>query len=530
MKAGMAPGSSRTLLNTVVVAFGYFASRVLGLVRDMFITAHFGTSPQVDAYRAAFALPDLLYLVVAGGALGTALIPVFQQRRAEASESAAWDLANAVLNLTLPVLIGAAIIGCVFAEPIVNMTTARGFTPEQQALTAHLMRLLLIQPVILGVGGIAKATLEAHEQFRIPTLGSNLYNVGIIMGAAVLAPFYGIDGVVYGVLLGAGAFLVVQIPALYRLGWHYRLSGWATTGVRTVGRLILPRLFGQSIWQINLTTMVGVTSAFGLGAVASSGYALQIMLLPHGLIGLSIGTVIFPLLAKHLASGDHTSFARAASLAVQSVLAVTIPASIVLYAGAGTVVKLLYERGSFDSTSATLTVAALQGYAIGLAGFSVAEIAVRIWYALQNTRLPVYVGAIAVLFNVAVGWSLTQTGSTADRLWTLATVFSAANILEAGLLLWYLVQRYPNIRLYESLRLWVLSIGGMMLLLTASQPFLPALPSGPLRTSMDWLLCAVHLAVLAVAFGWGVTWGSNRFALLRAARRGEPAVAEGVHP
>jgi putative peptidoglycan lipid II flippase len=516
----MTQARSRTLFNTLIVAFGYFASRVLGLVRDMFITANFGTTPEVDAYRAAFALPDLLYLVVAGGALGTALIPVFQQQRAESGDTAAWNLANAVLNVTLPLLVCCAVIGLIFAEPIVSLTTARGFEPEQRALTAQLMRILLIQPIILGIGGIAKATLEAHEQFRIPTIGSILYNVGIIFGAAVLAPWYGIHGVVYGVLIGAAAFLLIQIPWLYRYGWHYRLAGWQTPGVRTVARLVLPRLFGQSIWQINLTTMVAISSTFGIGAVAASGYALQVMLLPHGLIGLSIGTVLFPLLAKHVATGNKTAFARSANMAIQTVLAVTLPASIALYAGAAPVVKVLYERGTFDAASTALTVAALQGYALGLAGFSVAEIAVRIWFSLQNTRLPVYIGAIAVAFNVCLGWALTQSGDAPSRLWMLAAVFSAANILEAILLLWFLKRDHPDIRIFEVPFHWLLSIGGMMVLLTGTQPFLPALPIGPLLTFDDWVRCGLQLMLLFFAFGWGVTWASNRFALLRATRRG----------
>ena len=511
---------SRPFFNTLIVAFGYFASRVLGLVRDMFITANFGTSPEVDAYRAAFAIPDLLYLVVAGGALGTALIPVFQQRRAESGENAAWDLANAVLNVTLPLLVGCAVIGWIFAEPIVALTTARGFAPEQRALTAQLMRILLLQPIILGIGGIAKATLEAHEQFRIPTLGSNLYNIGIIFGAAVLAPWYGIHGVVYGVLLGALAFLLIQIPWLYRYGWQYRRLGWSTPGVAAVARMMLPRLFGQSIWQINLTTMVAISSVFGVGAVAASGYALQVMLLPHGLIGLSIGTVLFPLLAKHVATGNRTAFARSANMAIQTVLAVTLPASIALYAGAAPVVKVLYQRGTFDAASTALTVAAVQGYALGLAGFSVAEIAVRIWFSLQNTRLPVYVGATVVALNLCAGWVLTQTGDAPSRLWMLTTVFSVANILEAGLLLWFLRRDHPDIHIFEQPRDWLLSIGGMMVLLTGTQPFIPALPIGALVTVEDWGRCGLQLLILLVAFVWGVTWASHRFALLRAARRG----------
>lgn len=519
----MTPPRSRTLFNTLVVALGYFASRVLGLVRDMFITAQFGTSPAVDAYRAAFALPDLLYLVVAGGALGTALIPVLQERRREGGEDAGWALANAVLNTALPVLVGCAVIGLIFAEPIVAATTARGFAAADQALAAHLMRLLLLQPILLGVGGIAKATLEAHEQFRIPTLGSNLYNVGIIAGAALLAPFWGIDGLVYGVLLGAVGFVVVQIPALRRLGWSYQPVGRTTPGLAQVVRLILPRVFGQSVWQINLTTMIALTSSFGVGAVAASGYAMQLMLLPHGLIGLSIGTVLFPLLAQHLAAGAHAAFAGAANRALQSVLAITLPAAVVLYAGAPVVVQVLFVRGSFDPASAALTTAALRGYAIGLAGFSVAEIAVRVWYALQNTRLPVVVGTVTVALNLGFGWALTQSGAVVERVERLAQVFSAANIIEALALVLLLRRAHPAIQLIHSTRDWLLSLGGMVLLLSISPRFLPPLPPTGLRTADDWWIAGGHLVSLGVAFGWGVWWGSGRFALIRAARRGDTA-------
>jgi putative peptidoglycan lipid II flippase len=143
----------RTIVNTLIVAAGYLISRLLGVIRDMFITAQFGTSPEVDAYRAAFAIPDLIYLVVAGGALGTALIPIFQQQRHDAGDEAAHRLSSSILNLTLPILVVVSVIAAIWAEPLVALTTARGFTPDQQQLTATLMRWLLLQPIMLGIGG-----------------------------------------------------------------------------------------------------------------------------------------------------------------------------------------------------------------------------------------------------------------------------------------------------------------------------------------------------------------------------------------
>lgn len=509
---------SRTVLNTLTVAIGYLLSRLLGVIRDIFITAQFGTSNVVDAYRAAFAVPDLIYLVVAGGALGTALIPIYQQQK-QSSATAGWQLINALLNLTLPILVFISVAAWIWAEPLLLLTTARGFDRDTQLLSVDLMRLLLLQPILLGLGGILKATLEAHDNFRIPTLGSNLYNVGIIIGVALLAPIWGIYGVVYGVIVGAAVFLLIQIPSIWQLGWRWRAVGHTTAGINEVWRLLLPRIFGQSVWQINLAVMISITSTFGIGAVAATGFGMQIMLLPHGLIGLSIGTVIFPLLARLAVEQHFEHFAKHANTALQSVLAVTLPASIALFLGAESVVGVLYQRGSFDSTSAFLTVNAVRGYALGIAGFSLAEIAVRIWYSLQNTRLPVIVGAITVAINLMLGWLLTQDGTMADKIFRITMVFSITNTLEAVLLIALLKHRIQDIILLAKPLNWLLSVGGMVVIWLGSRFVVPILPAQGATTMADWLVYATHIGILTVIFGWGVAWGSNGFALIRAARQ-----------
>jgi putative peptidoglycan lipid II flippase len=521
------PKLSRTLINTAIVALGYLLSRLLGVIRDIFITAQFGTAPVVDAYRAAFAIPDLLYLVIAGGALGTALIPVFQQRKLTSTSSEAWQLANSVITLALPLLVGAATVAWIWAEPLVRLTTARGFAPELQQQTAYLMRMLLIQPILLGIGGIVKALLESHDNFATPTLGANLYNIGIIAGAAILAPWFGIDGVVYGVIIGAVAFLGVQISPLRRLGWQYHAHvEWPSADLREIARLLVPRLFGQSIWQINLTVMIAIASTFGVGAVAASGYALQIMLLPHGLIGLSVGTVVFPLLARLYAAGHNEQFVTRANQALQSVLVVTIPAAFVLWSGAPAIVKLLYQRGSFDSASLFLTIAAVQGYAIGLAGFSVAEIAVRIWFARKDTRTPVVIGAITVTANVLGGWWLTREGALVTQLQMLTTVFSVTNILEGALLIGMLQYRQPGITIWQHPWHWLLSVVGMVVLWQGSIRILPALPLHPAQDWHDWRIIGAHLGSSALIFGWGVLTSSRWLRVIRDSR-GTPATHQG---
>src|SRR6266545_3733980 len=402
--------------NTLIVAGGYLLSRVLGLGRDVIISAQFGTLPEYGAYRATFSILDLIYIVIAGGALGSAFIPVFAGFLSEQREDDAWRLASGLLNLAFVALVLACLLIGLLADPLVALTIGRGFTPDQRALTALLLRLMLVQPVLLGVGGLAKATLESFDRFALPAIGANLYNMGII-GGALLASWLGIAGLVWGVVAGAALFLLVQLPGLRGVGWHYIPTlRFDAPGVRQVGRLLGPRLIGQSAWQIGLVAIASFASQLGEGAVTANAAAIQLMMLPHGLIALSLGTVIFPQLARHYAAGDMVSLRAAMLLALLST----------------PVVRALYQRGRFGAISTALTAEALTFYALGLAAFAAAEIIVRTFYAMHDPRTPVYVGVGAVLMNIVLGWTFLRLGL---GLGGLALAFSTANIAETITLL-----------------------------------------------------------------------------------------------
>lgn len=417
-------------INTLIVTSGYIVSRVLGLVRDVIITAQFGTSRDMDAYRAAFNIPDLIYLIIAGGALGSAFIPVFSGFLAQDREDDAWQLASGIFNIALVALLIACVLIALLADPLVALTVGSGFDPEKRLLTAHLVRLLLIQPFLLGIGGLAKATLESFERFTLPAIGANLYNVGIIGGALLGA---GVYGLVWGVIVGAVLFVLVQLPGLRAVGARYtRRTSIGAPGVRQVARLLGPRLFGQSAWQVNLIAIVSFATTLGTGAVAANGYALQLMLLPHGLIALSLGTVIFPQLARSYAAGDQQTLRDVALGAVRQVLFFALPAAILLFVLRLPVLRVLFQRGAFDAASTALTAEALAYYALGLAAFAASEIIVRTFYAMRNTRTPVAVGVGAVLLNIALGWTLLRLGA---GLGGLALAFSVANTVEAVVLL-----------------------------------------------------------------------------------------------
>src|SRR6266540_1081353 len=493
-------------LNTLIVAGGYLLSRVLGLARDIIISAQFGTRPELDAYRATFNILDLIYLVVAGGALGSAFIPVFAGFLAEQREDNAWRLAGSLLNWVLIALLAACVLIALLADPLVALTVGSGFDPPKRALTAQILRLLLIQPVLLGLGALAKATLESFDQFTLPAIGANLYNIGII-GGALLAHWLGIGGLVWGVVAGAALFLLVQLPGLRGVGARYtpvlRLD---TPGLRQVGRLLGPRLFGQSAWQINMIAIASFASLLGNGAVAANGYALQLMLLPHGLIALSLGTVMFPQLARAHAAGDHSEVRRIALGATRQVLFLALPASVIFGLLGAPIVRALFERGRFTAESTAITSEALIFYAFGLAAFAAAEILVRTFYATRDTRTPVLVGVVAVLANIALGWALIKLGAGLDG---LAIAFSTANTIEAALLLTLLGRRLGGIggafwRATGRMLLASLCCGAVLLALRrASAGALPFLePSSPYNWRFDfvplllWLAAAAGLGLL----------------------------------
>jgi putative peptidoglycan lipid II flippase len=488
-------------LNTLIVAGGYLLSRMLGLVRDIIISAQFGTHPELDAYRATFNILDLIYLVVAGGALGSAFIPVFAGFLAENREDEAWRLAGSVLNWALLALLVTCALIALLADPLVALTVGSGFDPAKRALTAQILRLLLIQPVLLGLGGLAKATLESFDQFTLPAVGANLYNMGII-GGALVAHWLGIGGLVWGVIAGAALFLLVQLPGLRGVGARYtptlRLD---TPGLRQVGRLLGPRLFGQSAWQINMIAIGSFASLLGNGAVAANGYALQLMLLPHGLIALSMGTVMFPQLARYYAAGDMHALRAAALGGVRSVLFLALPLAALLAILRLPVLRLLYQRGQFDAISTTLTAGALGFYALGLVAFAAAEILVRTFYAMRDTRTPVYVGIGAVLLNIGLGWSLLRIHPT---LGMLALAFSIANTSEAAILLWLLRPRLGELggdfwrALMRMLGATLACAATLLALLWISQPTLPFLQNGD---TYHWPADFVPLALWLASVG-----------------------------
>ncbi len=400
--------NSRRLARAATIVMVFFVlSRVLGLLRDMVISYQFGTSRALDAYFAAFNIPDFIFNILAGGALGSAFIPTLSAALVSSDEKRAWQLASAMINIVFIALTAVSALSAIFAPQVVAATVGRGFAPSDQSLTTDLMRWMLVTPIVFGISGIVMGILNSHQHFALPALAPVVYNAAIIAGAIVLAPTLGVYGLVAGVVAGAFLHLLIQVPWLVRARMQYTpMLGLGNADVREVGRLMLPRAFGIAAVQINFLVNTILASSLPAGAIAALSYSWRVMLLPVGVVGQSLATAVFPTLAAHTARQETVEFRQTFSTALRTTLFLSIPASVGLFTLAAPLVTLLFQRGEFGVKSTAETAWALQFYSIGLFAHSGLEIVTRAFYAMHDTKTPVLVGIAAMGLNIALSLAL----------------------------------------------------------------------------------------------------------------------------
>ncbi|MBM4438568.1 MAG: murein biosynthesis integral membrane protein MurJ, partial [Actinobacteria bacterium] len=400
--AGGIAGAATILLITIL------ASRLLGFVRQIAITSQFGVGPEADAWFTAFRIPDTIFQLFAGGALLSAVIPVYAAVRARGDRRALGELVSGVITLVGLVTAVAGAVGAVFAEPLMR-AVAPGFPPATLALAADASRWLMLSPVLLGFSAIIKAVLQAERRFWLPALSPILYNAGIIAGAVLLARWFGLSGLVWGTLLGAGLHVLVQAPGLRALRFAPRPAwAWRSPDVRRVVALVIPRIVGVAVLQISLVYVNLLASLQGESAVAALGNAFILLLLPLGMFAMSLGEAALPELSERWAAQDRAGFAQRLAGLSRHVLFLNLPASVALIMLAEPIVTVLFERGAFDARATALTATALQFFAIGLAGHALVEVLVRGFFAMHDTRTPVAVGVASLLVHMLLSWLLAQ--------------------------------------------------------------------------------------------------------------------------
>ncbi|MCZ7543851.1 MAG: murein biosynthesis integral membrane protein MurJ [Anaerolineae bacterium] len=431
---------------TGIVMLAFVASRVLGLVRNAAIAAAFGGGAELDAFLAAQRLPETLFVLVAGGALGSSFIPVFSRFLNNDEHTRAWDLASAVINLLLVASIAVTLLAFVLAPQIAATILVPGKPPAQQALTADLMRVMLVTVVIFGVSGLLMGILNAHQHFLLPALAPSMYNLGIIGGALFLTGSMGVYGLAWGTVIGAALHMAVQLPGLRAIAPRYRpLLNPRTAGVMEVLRLMGPRVLGLAIVQVNFWVNTALASTMGEAAITALTLSFQVMLMPQAIIAQSIATAVFPTLSAHHATGAMAAFRGTLGGALRSVLYLALPATVGLALLATPVTAVLYERLNWTPKDTAATAWVLVFWGLGLVGHCLVEVLARAFYALEDTRTPVLVGGAAMLLNVAFSLTFIRfIGDPGDITRTPAAGLALANSLATALEaagLWALLRR-----------------------------------------------------------------------------------------
>jgi putative peptidoglycan lipid II flippase len=454
-------GTARTLARAgLVVTSAYLASRLLGWLRTVVISSIYGASPDLDAYFAAFRIPDLVFQLVAAGALSSALIPVIASLIANEEEARSWRVVSTVANLMLVALVVLSAAMAVGAPWIVPIITP-GFGPAQTELTIELTRIMLLSPILLALGALATSVLNARDRFSVASLAPIAYNVVIIVFAAALAPVVGIEGLAIAVVLGSLAHLLVQLPAIIRLpGFRYRLvADVRDPATREAVLLMAPRALGLGVTQITFLVNTSLASTLATGSIVAYNVAFTILQIPLGVIGVPLGVVLLPSMSRAMALGDSGQYARLIVRAMRLLLYVMLFLTAMTIVLREQVVTLLFDYGNFSGEAVDLTAQTLLFFALGLAGHAMIVVLARAFYADKDTRTPVVAAIFSVVVNVTVSFALIGRLGLAG----LALGIAAGAWFEATLLAALLWRRNPALRGSGIVRAGVLFAVGAVL-------------------------------------------------------------------
>lgn len=508
-------------------------SRISGLARDVVISSVFGTSAGADAFFVAFRIPNLFRRVVGEGATSAAFVPVFTSHLVKDGKQGVIKAASAVGTAAFVVLGLLVTLGVLFAEPIVTMF-APGFTadPAKAELTIALTKWTFPYLFVVGAAAWAMGVLHTFRNFATPAYGPILLNGSIIAAALMLSGVFepSVFALVVGVLVGGFFQFVVQVPALFRLGFRPRMMlAVRHPSVPRVGRLIGAAVLGGAVYQINILVATVFASLLPAGSVSWLWYADRVFEFPLGIVAVAIGTAALPSLSRLAGQGRMDDVADGVSHALRMTLALCIPAAVALWLLAPVIVSVLFERGEFSSHDTAMTVLALRAYIPGIFGVAAVRVLATTFYALERPRIPVIAAVVALVVN-ALGdlalmgpvnrelqwWgagvvvSLNEALAVADlRHAGLSLAAGIAATVNAGLLYLLLMRELPGLRFRElaaSCSVHGVAAVGMGVALSLCEWL--AGPVGVGWTQMLWLAVAMAVGG-SVYLGLSLLFGST---------------------
>jgi putative peptidoglycan lipid II flippase len=391
-----------------VIGFATVISRVLGFVRDIIIAKFFGTAKYAEAFVVAFRIPNMLRDLIGEGATNAAFVPVLSEYAVKKKEEF-WELANVILNLLLIILSVITIIGVLTSSWIVRLI-APGFMddPEKFAITVKLTRLMFPYILLIGLAAYTMGILNSLKHFSMPAFGPCFLNIAIIVCAMIWGE--SVMGLASGVLIGGVLQLAIQIPVLYKKGFKFSFTKKLNhPAANRIGVLLLPRVLGSCMYQVNLfisTILASLSGIVGIGGVAALYYANRIFQFPLAIFGIAIAQAALPTMSRDVLEADSDKLKKTLSFSLRVINFIIVTASIGLMVLAIPITKALFERGKFDNYSTLITANALIYYSIGLFSYSGIKVLVSCFYSLKDTLTPVKIAGMSLLLNIILNLTL----------------------------------------------------------------------------------------------------------------------------
>jgi len=417
----------------LMVALSSLLSRFLGIFRDRILGSEFGLGKTLDIYFAAFRIPDLIFNLIVLGSLSAGFIPIFTQLIKKTSakinhNKEAWEVANIIITILGFSLIILSGFGILFA-PYLMKIIAPGFSPEQQAFTANVTRIMFLSPIFLGISSILGGILQSYKRFFVYSLAPIVYNIGIIFGALFLAPIWGVYGLAYGVVIGAFFHMMIQVPAVIGLGYKPKLNfNYKNKNVLKIAVMMIPRTLSLAVNQFNLLFITIIASTLASGSLSVFNYANNLQTFPIGIFGISFAIAAFPTLSVY--AFDKKKFIDSFSSTFRKILFFVVPSTVLLLTLRAQIIRVVFGTGQFNLEDTLLTMNTLKFFIISLFAQATIPLLVRMFYARHNSSTPFYIGLFSAGLNVLLSFMFSKSMGVAG----LALAFSVANITNFVLL------------------------------------------------------------------------------------------------
>ncbi|MFW6282727.1 MAG: murein biosynthesis integral membrane protein MurJ, partial [Minisyncoccales bacterium] len=376
----------------------------LGIFRNRLLASTFGASAELDAYFAAFRLPDFIYNILIAGGIVVAFLPLFGEYFKENKEKA-WGFVNNVLDVFLVLLISISIIFFIITPFLVDLI-APGFEGAQRSLTILLTRIMFLSPILLGLSSVFSGIVQYFDRFLVYSLCPIFYNLGIIIGIIFLSPKFGILGVSFGVILGALLHFLIKIPAAFSCGFNFEWKlNFKSRRIKKLFYLMIPRTIGVAAEQINILVMTAIASILATGSVSIFNFAKHLYSFPIGIAGVSFAISAFPTLSKTFIKEKEEEFKILFINTFKKVFFLAVPAVFILFGLRNNIVSVVLKTGEFTVEASKLTSATFGILSLALFGAALVPLLFRAFFALKDTFTPTLITISIVILNVILAFT-----------------------------------------------------------------------------------------------------------------------------